>query len=85
MLTADLREGNDLVGSELVQSTSQRLERPLIREDLRGLLQRFVLIDGDQHGRWTTAARHGHVLASISDLIEEIGKSAAELADGNSL
>jgi hypothetical protein len=57
VLLADLLKGNDIVGSELVQSTTQRLERPLIREDLRGLLKRFVLTDGDKYGRWTSAAR----------------------------
>jgi hypothetical protein len=58
-----------------------RSERVRVREDLRGLLQRVVLIDRDQSRRRVAIAGHEHVIAAVGHIAEQLAETSAELAD----
>lgn len=51
-----------------------------VRQDLRGFLQRLVLVDRNQHRRRPATPGHDHVFAEIGDAIDDRSKVASKLA-----
>jgi len=85
MLYTDGVEGGDIALSQIVEPTPDRNEGALIGEDLRGLLQGFVLVDRDEDRRRTAVPRDRDMLATIGHLVEQIGEVRTELPRGNGL
>lgn len=85
VLGADIIERCDLTGGQVIEPTPDSDERVLVREDLRGLLQGFVLVDRDEDRGRTAAPSDRDMLAAIGHLVEEIGEVGTELPDGNGL
>ena len=55
MLVAHLRQRNVVAGWEVVEPAADRRERVLIGEDVGGLLEGFVLVDGHEDRRRAAA------------------------------
>ena len=85
VLGAYLLERHHVTGGEVVEPAADRRERVLVGEDLGGFLQGLVLIDGHEDRSRTAASGDGHVFAAVGDLIEQLGETGAELADGHGL
>lgn len=73
-------ERRDLASLYLLKPLNDVLDRTGIRQDLRCLFQGLVLVDGHEHRRRVTIARHDHVLAAVGDFVEVFSQARAKLA-----
>jgi hypothetical protein len=73
MLGADLVERHDVAGGEVIEAATDRGERVPVGEDLGGLFQRLVLVDGDEHGDGSAAPGDRDVLTTVGHLLEQFG------------
>src|SRR5438093_7870189 len=64
-LAAELGEGDRPAPLDLTEAFVDRRECLGVRQDLRCLLERLVLVDWDEHGGRTAAAGHHDVLAQV--------------------
>jgi hypothetical protein len=85
VLGTDIIERCDLTGGKIIEPAADRSERVLVREDLGGLLESFVLVDRDQHRGRSVGPRDRDMLTTVSHLVEQIGEVGAELPDGHGL
>ncbi|HET9185726.1 MAG TPA: hypothetical protein VFN82_06235, partial [Solirubrobacterales bacterium] len=84
-LAAELIEGDRFATLELGKACLERRESIRIREDLRGLLQRLVLVYRDKSRGGRPVAGDQHVVPPLADVIEQAAEVAAELSNWNGL
>jgi hypothetical protein len=83
MLGANLIEGHEVAGGQVVEAATELGERVLVGEDLGGLFECFVLVDRDEHGRGSAAPGDRDVLTTVGHVVEQLGGVGAELSDGH--
>ena len=79
-LVAKLGEGDRLAPLDLGKPPLQGRESVRVGEDLRGLLQRLILVDRDESRSRRPIARDQHVIAPIADVIQKLAEIAAQLS-----
>jgi hypothetical protein len=84
-LAAQLRERDGFLSRELGEPSFDRGERLGVREDFCGLLERVVLVDGDERGGWPAVACNEYVVAAIGDIAEKLAEVASQLTHRNCL
>ena len=77
-ISTKLIQRHRLLPFDLLKSVLNGGESCGIREDLGGLLQRVVLVDGDEHRCWPPSPSDDDVFAEIGDPIDYGGEIAAE-------
>ncbi len=80
-ISADLGERHCLAALDLSQSFLNGIQGAIVREDLGCLFKGVVLVDRNQDRGGPAASCDDHVLAQVGNPIDEVGKSAAQLAD----
>ena len=78
-LAAQVAERHRLIAGELHEAGLKRHECRGVREDLRGLLKRLVLIDRNQRRCRPPVARHKNVIATLADVAEQRAQIASKL------
>lgn len=78
-------ESDRLAALDLGKAHLQRGEGIRIGEDLGSLLQRLVLINGNQGRRRSSITGHHHVISAITDVVQEAADIAPQLSHGNGL
>lgn len=69
-LVAKIVERDAISSDEIGEAGFDGGERRRVGENLGGLLQRFVFVDGNERGSWLAIAGHEDVIATISDVAE---------------
>jgi hypothetical protein len=84
-LVPELVEGEGLALLHLAKAFLDGGERLSVRENLGGLLERLVLVDGNEHGRRAAPPGHDDVLPHVGHAVDEPGEGAAKLSYRNRL
>lgn len=84
-LYAQRVERDGVAALEVGQTLFDGVDGVAVGEDLGRLLERLILIDRHERGRWPAIARHEDVIPAISDVVEQFAQAAAKLSHGHVL
>lgn len=84
-LRPELGKGHRVAAFDVGQTRIDGGESLRIGEDLGGLLQRVVLVHGDEHSGRAAAPGDDDVLPAISDLVEQVCEVVAQFPYGDDL
>jgi hypothetical protein len=81
-LVAQRVERDGVAAVELGESHFDGSDGARVGKNLGRLLERLILVDRHERGRWPAVTRHEDVIAAISDVVQQFAQPAAELSHG---
>jgi len=84
-VSPDLVEGLQSAGLDVLFALAKRVEEALVLEDLQGLLEDLLLIDGNEDRDRPSAPGDDDMLVALGEFVEQVAQLGPSLREGDRL